>query len=83
VSKYARAGYTDSTPATLASFLAYTEHTFGLPSLGAADAAAYDFANSFDYSQQAARPVPMTRTSIPPSERLRIAARWPPVNDPT
>jgi phospholipase C len=83
VSQFAKAGYTDSTPATLASFLAYTEHAFGLPSLGAADASAYDFANSFDYSQRSAKPAAMTHTSIPPEERLRIAAQRPPVHDPT
>jgi phospholipase C len=83
VSKYARVGYTDSQPASLASFLAYTEHVFGLPSLGRADATAYDFANSFDYSQAPAKPAPMTHTTVPRTERLRIAARPPPVNDPT
>jgi phospholipase C len=51
VSPYAKAGYTDSTRATFASILAFTEHTFGLPPLAANDAAAYDYANSFDYSQ--------------------------------
>jgi phospholipase C len=83
VSPYAKSGYTDSTPATLASFLAYTEHVFALPSLGAADAIAYDFANSFDYTQRLGKPVPMTHTAIPRGEQLRIAARRPPVHDPT
>ena len=83
VSPFARSGYTDSTPATLASFLAYTEHVFALPSLGAADATAYDFAASFDYGQGLGKPAAMTRTVIPRNEQLRIAARRPPVNDPT
>ncbi|HLB62851.1 MAG TPA: alkaline phosphatase family protein [Actinomycetota bacterium] len=34
VSPYARAGYTDSRPATFASMLAFIEHTFGLDPLG-------------------------------------------------
>lgn len=83
VSPYAKAGYTDSTPGTLVSFLAYTEHVFGLPSLGQADGFAYDFANSFDYSQQPLAPVEMTHTTIPRAERLRIAREPPPLDDPT
>ena len=51
VSPYAKAGSTDSTNATFASILAFTEHTFGLAPLAANDAAAYDYANSFDYTQ--------------------------------
>ena len=51
VSPYAKAGYTDSTPASFASILAYVEHNFGLPALTANDAGAYDYANSFDYNQ--------------------------------
>jgi phospholipase C len=83
VSPYARAGYTDSTPATLASFLAYTEHVFSLPSLGAADVGAYAFTNTFDYSQQPLRPVSLTRTLVSRRERLRISRQPPPVDDPT
>ena len=47
---YVKAGYTDSTPATYASMLAYIEHTFGLQPLSAADGSAYYYTNSFDYS---------------------------------
>ena len=83
VSPYAKAGYTDSTPGTLVSFLAYTEHVFGLTSLGQADGLAYDFSNSFDYSQTPLAPVRMTHTSIPRAERLRIAREPPPLDDPT
>jgi phospholipase C len=83
VSPFARSGYTDSAPATLASFLAYTEHVFALPSLGQADATAYGFADSFDYGQRPRAPVRMTHTVIPRGERLHIAARAPPVRDPT
>jgi len=83
VSPYARAGYTDSTPATLVSFLAYTEHVFGLTSLGQADGLAYDFSKSFDYSQTPLAPIDMTHTTIPRAERLRIAREPPPLDDPT
>ena len=83
VSPFAKSGFTDSTPSTLVSFLAYTEHVFGLPSLGQADATAYDFADSFDYAQRLGKPAAMTHTVIPRNEQLRIASRRPPVHDPT
>jgi phospholipase C len=51
VSPYAKAGYTDSTPTTFASILAFTEQTFGLAALGPNDSAAYAFSNSFNFSQ--------------------------------
>ena len=41
----------DSTDASIASMLAFTEHNFGLSPLNENDANAYDYANSFDYSQ--------------------------------
>ena len=50
VSPYAKAGYTDSTPATTESMLAFTEHLFGLPPLGRTDAQSYDFANAFSFA---------------------------------
>jgi phospholipase C len=67
VSPYARAGSTDSTNATFASILAFTEHTFGLAPLAANDAAAYDYANSFDYTQAPLPGVPLTSHPLPPS----------------
>ena len=77
VSPYARQGYTDSTPAVFASMLAYVEHTFGLPSLhpcnGAPgcidDSNAYDYANSFDYSQAPLPPISVAFTTLPGWER--------------
>jgi phospholipase C len=68
VSPYARAGFTDSTPATFASILAFTEHSFALPALGANDGAAYDFAAAFNYKQPGLRGVPMRQSPIPPGE---------------
>src|SRR5262249_36762987 len=51
VSPWARKGYTDSTPTSFIGMITFTEHLFGLPSLTAADANSYDYANSFDFTQ--------------------------------
>jgi phospholipase C len=67
VSPYAKSGSTDSTNATFASILAFTEHTFRLPSLTANDAAAYDYANSFDYAQAPLAGARLTYHPLPPS----------------
>jgi phospholipase C len=82
VSPYAKPGYTDTTPTTFAGILAYTEHIFGLSPLGLNDAQAYDFSNSFDYSQPPLRPVRMVQRPLPPSARhLRITPEL--ANDPS
>jgi len=60
VSPYARRAYTDTTPATFASILAFAEHTFGLDPLGVNDQNAYPFTNAFNYLQRPLRPIPMT-----------------------
>ncbi len=65
VSPYVKAGYTDSTPASLASILAFTEHTFALTPLSANDANAYDYSNSFDYTQKPAAPPKLTQRTLP------------------
>jgi len=65
VSPYARPAYTDSNVATTASLLAFTEHTFGLNPLGAADGSAYNYSNAFDFTQTPFAPVRLTRTPIP------------------
>ena len=73
VSPYAKPGYTDTTHATFAGILAYTEHLFGLSPLGVNDAHAYDFRNAFNYSQAPLRPVHMVMRPLPPwAKRLRI-----------
>ncbi len=59
VSPYAKRGYTDTTPATFAGILAYTEHTFGLNPLGINDKKAYPFTNAFDYHQRPLHPARM------------------------
>lgn len=52
VSPFSRAAFTDTTPTTVAGgLLAFVEHTFGLAPLTNVDANAYDFHNSFNYSQ--------------------------------
>ena len=78
VSPYAKAGFTDSNAASFASILAYEEYVFGLQALGANDAAAYKFANSFDYSQVPLARVQTIQSKIPPG--LKIVAT---VDDPT
>jgi phospholipase C len=65
VSPYAKPGYTDTTATTFAGILAYTEHAFGLPALGANDAGAYDLSNAFNYSQAPLKPVRMTARPLP------------------
>jgi phospholipase C len=75
VSPYARAGTVDSTQASIASMLAYTEHNFGLDPLNENDANAYDYSNSFDYNQAPLGPVPMTRSKL--SRRAREVSEHP------
>ncbi len=83
VSPYARAQYTDSTPASFDSVLAYIEHTFGLAPLASGDAGAYDYVNAFDYSERPRAPVRMVRVPVPPSERRWIERHPPDTDDPT
>jgi phospholipase C len=74
VSPYARPGYTDSTPTTLVSILAFAEHALGLTPLNASDGNAYDYANSFDYGQAPPPPVRMVNRPIPRWERRWLAS---------
>jgi phospholipase C len=80
VSPYAVHDYVDTTPTTFAGILAYVEQTFGLTHLGANDAAAYAFANAFNYSQPPIPPIPM-RYSPVSSAALNAGANE--ANDPT
>jgi phospholipase C len=79
VSPWARAGTVDSTQASIASMLAFTEHNFGLAPLNENDANAYDYANSFDFSQAPLSPVPMSHSKLSP--RAREVTKHP-VEDP-
>ena len=73
VSPYAKPGYTDSTTASFASMLAFVEHTFDVPPLTWADRTAYDYSNSFDYSQQPLAGVHLTAHRVPRWEKRHIA----------
>jgi phospholipase C len=83
VSPYAKPGFADSTNATFASMLAFTEATFGLTPLGPNDANAYDYSNAFDYQQTPLAPMPMTQQPISPAELQYLTAHPPNPDDPT
>jgi phospholipase C len=83
VSPYAKAGYTDSSPATFASILAFVEQTFSLTSLGVNDAGAYAYADAFNYSQAPLGGVPMRQQKVPLAEQQYIAAHPGDPDDPT
>jgi phospholipase C len=70
VSPYAKPGYTDNHATTFAGILAYVEHTFGLAPLGANDAQAYPFTNTFNYKQKPLAPVPMVTRPMPPGDHI-------------
>jgi len=72
VSPYAKPAYTDSTRASIASLLAFTEHTFNLPALGEKDSAAYEYSNAFDFSQVPTPKVKTTSTPLPKAEQQRL-----------
>ena len=82
VSPYAKPAYTDSNVASYSSMLAYTEHVFGLQPLYGTDAAAYDYAQSFDYSQPPLPPAHLEVHPLPRWER-RWLKEQPPQPDVT
>ncbi len=66
------------------SMLAFTEHLFGLRPLTDAVGNAYDYAHSFDFTQQPLDGPQMTTQTIPPGERRELRRLAPLVaNDPT
>jgi phospholipase C len=69
VSPWARPGYVDSNEASIASMLAFTEHTFGLNPLSDRDRTAYDYSESFDFDQTPLAPVPITHSKLSPHQR--------------
>lgn len=83
VSPYAKAGFTDSTPASFASILAFVERNFGLAPLGVNDAAAYPFSNAFDYSQSPLAGIAMRQEAIPLAEQQYLATHPSNPDDPT
>jgi phospholipase C len=83
VSPYARAGYTDGTPTTFVSLLAFTEHLFGLSPLNSTDGSSYDLTGAFDFSQTPLPPITLTHTIVPRSTRTYVRKHLPGPNDPT
>jgi phospholipase C len=83
ISPYAKAGYTDSTPATFASILAFVEQTFSLAPLSVNDAAAYPYSSSFDYSQTPIPGIRMRREAISRAEQQYLAGHPGNPDDPT
>jgi TolB protein len=81
VSPFARPVFTDSTIATFASMLAFTEHTFGLAPLSISDATAYDYSSSFDYTQSPLQPIPLRQYPLPPWEVKWLEKHPPPADD--
>ncbi len=83
VSPYAKQGFTDSTAASFASMLAFTEHVFGLAPLATRDANAYDFARSFNFDGAVTPRAKLTRTHISRSKRRYLKAHPADPDDPT
>ncbi len=84
ISPYTKAGYTDSTTAVQPySMLSFVDHAFGLPDLTPAVGNAYDYADSFDFTQTPLSGIPLTHRDIPKRERKRLAhlAAIPSVGD--
>jgi phospholipase C len=83
ISPYAIAGHTDSNDASYASVLAFAEHDFHLPALSSLDASAYDYSDSFNFSQKPLKPVRMVSTPISAAEQRTLLLHPPNPNDPT
>jgi hypothetical protein len=83
VGPFVRPGYTDHAVASYASILALTEHAFGLPALGALDAAAYDYAGAFNFTQTPQRLPRMVSTAVLTAEQQYIRSHPPDPTDPT
>jgi phospholipase C len=81
VSPYARPGFTDSNVASFVSVLAFIEHNWVLPPLTHADAAAYDYSASFDFTRLRLRRTPFVDTPVPAWETEWIASHPPDPDD--
>jgi phospholipase C len=81
ISPFARAGFTDSSTASFASILAFTESVYGLAPLGSKDATAYDYSNAFNFSQVPHAPVRLTQQPVTPAMLGDTGPADP--NDPT
>jgi phospholipase C len=83
VSPYAKQRFVDSNDASFASILAFTEHLYGLKPLNKMDGNAYDYFDSFDFSQQPLPPVPLPQHPVPMSSIHFTQQNPPNPNDPT
>lgn len=82
VSPWVKPAYTDSVTAIQPySMLAFVRNTFALGSLTSAVDSAYDYRQSFDFSQHPIRPVPMTHSVVPRAELERLKELLPRSDD--
>ena len=77
VSPYAKHGYVSHVQHEFGSILKFTEATFGLPQLNAADSRADDFTDCFDFTQPAT-PLRAVRTTLRPADFLHQPASHEP-----
>ncbi len=71
-----------STWASPASFLSFTEWVLDVPPLNEEDANAYNYSESFDFTQEPIAPIDMVQTPIS-DEYLRYLEEHPPPPDDT
>jgi phospholipase C len=83
ISPYAKRGYTDSTVASFASILAFSEHVLGLTPLNSVDANAYNYMGAFNFNQTPLPAVRMIRSREPASSRAYLARHPNDARDPT
>ena len=65
VSPFAKPRFTDTSAASFAGILSFTERNFGLAPLGPNDGGAYPFSNAFNFRQTPLRPVHMVYRKWP------------------
>jgi phospholipase C len=78
---YAKRGFTDHHPATLAGILKFTEEAYGLTSLGVNDAEAYDYADAFDFTRPPRTGLAQMRQHPLPAASRRYLAAHPQKTD--
>jgi phospholipase C len=83
VSPYAKPRFVDSNDASFASILTFTEHLYGLQPLNKVDRTAYDYFDSFDFTQKPLPPVPLPLHPVPMSSLHFVENHPPNPNDPT
>jgi len=79
ISPYARPGFTDSTVASFASIMAFTERTFGIAPLSNIDRDAYGYEDALDFSQDPSPPIALPQHEVPESSIQWLIHH--PVND--